>query len=161
MLRCETTAEVQHAVKTARELGFPLSVRGGGHDWAGRAIRVDGLVIDLSSVRAVSVHGRIGTVSGGAITEDVDATADQVGLTAATGTVGAVGMTSLAFGVVTVHFAAVSGWPSTTSSVRRLCSLMDRSCERIRIPTLIFCGRCKAEAETSASSPRSMWFCSR
>lgn len=95
VVRCETTAEVQHAVKTAREFGLPLSVRGGGHDWAGRAIRAGGLVIDLSRMREVSVHGSIATVSGGATTENVAAAADQVGLAAAMGTVGAVGMTGL------------------------------------------------------------------
>ena len=74
---------------------MPLSVRGGGHDWAGRAIREGGLVIDLSRMREVSVHDGIATVSGGATSEDVAAAADQVGLTAAAGTVGAVGMTGL------------------------------------------------------------------
>lgn len=95
VVRCETTAEVQHSVQSARDFGMPLSVRGGGHDWAGRAIREGGLVIDLSRMREVSVHDGIATVSGGATSEDVAAAADQVGLTAAAGTVGAVGMTGL------------------------------------------------------------------
>lgn len=95
VVRCETTAEVQHAVQTARKFGMPLSVRGGGHDWAGRAIRTGGLVIDLSYMREVSVHDGIATVAGGATVEDVAATADQFGLAAATGTVGTVGMIGL------------------------------------------------------------------
>lgn len=95
MVRCETTVEVQHAVRTAREFNLPLSVRGGGHDWAGRAIRSDGLVIDLSSMREVSVQEGIATVAGGATTENVAASANRFGLTAATGTVGAVGMVGL------------------------------------------------------------------
>lgn len=98
IVQCETAAEVQHAVRTAREFGLPLSVRGGGHDWIGRAIRADGLVIDLANMRGVSVHDGIATVSGGATAEDVVAAADQDGLTAATGTVGAVGMTGLTLG---------------------------------------------------------------
>jgi FAD/FMN-containing dehydrogenase len=32
---CETAADVQTAVRSASEHGFPLSVRGGGHDWRG------------------------------------------------------------------------------------------------------------------------------
>jgi FAD/FMN-containing dehydrogenase len=44
---------VQAAVRSAGEHGFPLSVRGGGHDWAGRSIRDGGLVIDLSEMRRV------------------------------------------------------------------------------------------------------------
>ena len=39
---CETSADVQAAVRSARQHGFPLSVRGGGHDWAGRALCADG-----------------------------------------------------------------------------------------------------------------------
>jgi FAD/FMN-containing dehydrogenase len=31
---CETSADVQAAVRSARQHGFPLSVRGCGHDWA-------------------------------------------------------------------------------------------------------------------------------
>jgi FAD/FMN-containing dehydrogenase len=34
---CETSADVQAALRVARRHGLPLSVRGGGHDWAGRA----------------------------------------------------------------------------------------------------------------------------
>ena len=35
---CETSADVQAAVRSARQHVIPLSVRGGGHDWAGRAL---------------------------------------------------------------------------------------------------------------------------
>jgi FAD/FMN-containing dehydrogenase len=35
---CETTEGVQAAVRIARSHNLPLSVRGGGHDWAGRAL---------------------------------------------------------------------------------------------------------------------------
>jgi hypothetical protein len=34
---------------SARRHGLPISVRGGGHDWAGRALREGGLVIDTTS----------------------------------------------------------------------------------------------------------------
>ena len=63
---CETSADVQAAVRSARQHGFPLSVRGGGHDWAGRALCPDGLVVDLSRMRQVIVdpRSRIATVSG-------------------------------------------------------------------------------------------------
>ena len=40
---CETVADVQAAVRSARANGLPLSVRGGGHDWAGRSLRDGGL----------------------------------------------------------------------------------------------------------------------
>jgi FAD/FMN-containing dehydrogenase len=35
---CETSADVQAAVRSARQHGLSLSVRGGGHGWAGSAL---------------------------------------------------------------------------------------------------------------------------
>ncbi|WP_264993077.1 FAD-dependent oxidoreductase, partial [Mycobacterium montefiorense] len=43
IVRPRTRAEVQIAVLAARQHNLPLSVRGGGHDWAGRALRHGGL----------------------------------------------------------------------------------------------------------------------
>jgi hypothetical protein len=51
---CRTSQDVQSAIRAARECGLPLSVRGGGHDWAGRAL-CDGIVIDLSGMKGVIV----------------------------------------------------------------------------------------------------------
>ena len=52
---CRTTEDVQLAIRAARDCGLPLSVRGGGHHWAGRAL-CGGLVIDLSGMNRVSVR---------------------------------------------------------------------------------------------------------
>jgi FAD/FMN-containing dehydrogenase len=95
-----TRAEVQTTVLAAREHELPLSVRGGGHDWAGRALRNDGLVIDLSAMRHVIVDpgSRVATVQGGATAGDVIGAAQPHGLTVAAGTVGGVGMTGLTLG---------------------------------------------------------------
>src|SRR5262252_6092098 len=89
---CETSADVQAAMRSARQHGFPLSVRGGGHDWAGRALCPDGLVIDLSKMRQVIVdpHTRVAIVAGGAKVKDVAAAAGARGLVAALGNCGEV-----------------------------------------------------------------------
>ena len=50
-----STAEVAAAVQYARANGLPISVRGGGHDWAGRSLVDKGLVIDLSRMTRVDV----------------------------------------------------------------------------------------------------------
>jgi FAD/FMN-containing dehydrogenase len=73
-------------------------VRGGGHDWAGRAL-CDGIVIDLSGMRSVLV-GSDGAarISGGARAADVLAVTHSLGLAAVTGSVGAVGMAGLTLG---------------------------------------------------------------
>jgi hypothetical protein len=72
-------------------------VRGGGHDWAGRALRPGGLVIDLTGMRqiAVDARARTATVGGGATAREVIAAAAPHGLVAATGACGAVGMAGL------------------------------------------------------------------
>ncbi len=97
---CETTEDVQSALQIARVHGLPLSVRGGGHDWAGRALRPDGLVLDLSGMRRVTIdaEARVATVEGGATAGDVIAAAAPHGLAAVTGSVGAVGMAGLTLG---------------------------------------------------------------
>src|SRR4029077_12379607 len=43
--------EVAANVTCARANGLPIAVRGGGHDWAGRALADKGLVIDMSRMR--------------------------------------------------------------------------------------------------------------
>lgn len=39
LVRCANAQDVIHAVRWARSHGLALSVRGGGHDFAGRALR--------------------------------------------------------------------------------------------------------------------------
>ena len=97
---CETPGDVQAAVRCAREHSLPLSVRGGGHDWAGRALRHDGLVIDLSHMRRVDVDSKtaVATIQGGTKAEDLISAAAPHDLVAATGNCGTVGMVGLTVG---------------------------------------------------------------
>src|SRR3984893_14673213 len=97
---CESARDVQEAVRAARAYGLPLSVRGGGHDWVGRALSHHGLVVDLSRMRQVEVdvRGRVATVAGGARAIDVIATAGPHGLAAVTGASGTVGLAGLLTG---------------------------------------------------------------
>jgi FAD/FMN-containing dehydrogenase len=91
---------VQVAVQTASQRGLSLSVRGGGHGWAGTALCSDGLVVDLSRMRQVIVdpHSRVATVAGGAKAKDVAAAVGAHGLVAALGNCGEVGMAGLTLG---------------------------------------------------------------
>jgi FAD/FMN-containing dehydrogenase len=97
---CEQAEDVQAAVRAARHHGLPLSVRGAGHDWAGRALRDDGLVIDLTGMRDVAVdpQARVATVAAGALAKDVAAAAGAHKLVAAMGNCGTVGMAGLSLG---------------------------------------------------------------
>ena len=92
------TRDVVRAVREARASQLPLSVLGGGHDWAGRAVRAGGLVIDLRPARTVWIDGDVATVGGGTTAAGLTEAAARTGQAAATGTVGAVGMAGLSLG---------------------------------------------------------------
>jgi len=100
VVHCRTTEDVQLAIRMARDYGLPLSVRGGGHHWAGRALSV-GIVIDLSGMNGVSVvaadHGSA-ILSGGVRAADLAAVMDPLHVAAVTGTCSAVGMAGLTLG---------------------------------------------------------------
>ena len=99
VVHCRATEDVQLAIRAARDCGLPLSVRGGGHHWAGRALCA-GIVIDLSGMNRVSVDAdhRSAIISGGARAADVAAVTDPLHIAAVTGTCSAVGMAGLTLG---------------------------------------------------------------
>ena len=94
---CRTPEDVQSTIRAARQCGLPLSVRGGGHDWAGRAL-CEGIVVDLSRMNDAVIGRHSASISGGACASDVVAVTDPLGLAVVTGSVGAVGMTGLSLG---------------------------------------------------------------
>ena len=54
--RCSGANDIVRCVTFARENEVPISVRGGGHNYAGKAVCDDGLVIDLSSMKGIRVN---------------------------------------------------------------------------------------------------------
>jgi FAD/FMN-containing dehydrogenase len=99
VVHCRTTEDVQAALRAARDRDLPLSVRGGGHHWAGLALCA-GIVIDLSNMNRVAVAAdhRSAIISGGARAADVAAVTDPLHVAAVTGTCSAVGMAGLTLG---------------------------------------------------------------
>jgi len=53
--RCAGAADVTNCVRFAREHDLLVSVRGGGHSIAGRAVCENGLMVDLSQMRGIRV----------------------------------------------------------------------------------------------------------
>jgi len=53
--RCAGTADVVDSVRFAREHDLLVSVRGGGHDYAGKSVCDGGLMIDLSPMKGIHV----------------------------------------------------------------------------------------------------------
>lgn len=91
--------DVQRVLQTV-PVDVPVRVRGGGHDWAGRAHADGGVTIDLSQMRSVQVDAgaRTARVHGGARLGDLVDAASRQGLAAAAGTVSDVGATGLTLG---------------------------------------------------------------
>jgi FAD/FMN-containing dehydrogenase len=99
VVHCRTALDVQAAVRAARDSDLALSVRGGGHDWAGRAL-CGGLVIDLSAMNGtvIAADNRSARIGGGASALDVLGVTDPHGLAAVTGSCGDVGMAGFTLG---------------------------------------------------------------
>jgi FAD/FMN-containing dehydrogenase len=98
--RCAGTADVAAAVRFARDRDMEIAVRGGGHNVAGTAVCDDGIVIDLSAMRTVSVDPveRVAHVQGGALWSDVDHETQAHGLATTGGIVGHTGVGGVSLG---------------------------------------------------------------
>lgn len=100
IVRCAHTADVVRAVNFAREQKLVLAVRGGGHNIAGSAICDDGMVIDLSRMKAATVDPatRRATIEGGATLGDLDAATQAHGLATPLGINSTTGIAGLTLG---------------------------------------------------------------
>src|SRR5262249_44211508 len=94
---CLSSADVRAAVTIAADHRMPVSVKAGGHDWAGRSLCHGGWVIDPSRRGSVPVDPltRAATVEGGATIGDLVRACRPHGLVPATGAVRTVGMAGL------------------------------------------------------------------
>jgi FAD/FMN-containing dehydrogenase len=98
--RCYGTADVQAAVRFARERGLEIAVRGGGHNVAGNAVCDGGLMIDLSAMRGVHVdpRARRARAQGGATWGDYNRETQLHGLASTGGVVSTTGVGGLTLG---------------------------------------------------------------
>jgi FAD/FMN-containing dehydrogenase len=92
--------DVSATLKVIREHKIAFTVRGGGHSTSGAASIEDGLVIDLSKMRKVTVDSEAKTIKaeGGALWEDVDVEAAKYELATVGGTVNHTGVGGLTLG---------------------------------------------------------------
>jgi FAD/FMN-containing dehydrogenase len=98
--RCAGAADVLATVTFAREHNLLVSVRGGGHSIAGKAVCHGGLMIDLARMRGVQVDPvtRTARVEGGATLGDLDRATQAFGLATTAGVVTHTGVAGLTLG---------------------------------------------------------------
>jgi FAD/FMN-containing dehydrogenase len=100
ILRCTSTADVVAAVDVARANGLSPSVRGGGHNVAGKAMSDGGLTIDLAGLRSVEVDAErhLVHVGGGCLLGDVDAATAEYAMIVPAGIMSETGVAGLSLG---------------------------------------------------------------
>ena len=100
ILRCREAGDIPAALAWCRDRGLDFSVRGGGHNIAGSAVCDDGLLIDLSTMRAVRVDPdrRVASVEPGATLGDLDRATQAHGLAVPVGINSTTGIAGLTLG---------------------------------------------------------------
>jgi FAD/FMN-containing dehydrogenase len=98
--RCRDADDVAAALHLARERDLPVAVRGGGHGVAGLAVNDDGLVVDLSPMKAIAVDpaSRTARAQGGVLWGELDAATQAHGLATVGGIVTHTGIGGLTLG---------------------------------------------------------------
>ncbi len=98
--RCLSTADVVEAMSYGREHGLEITVRAGAHSTAGMAVSDEGLMIDLSELKAVTVDpaAKRARAGGGALLGDLDAATQEHGLAVPAGLVSHTGVGGLTLG---------------------------------------------------------------
>ena len=97
---CVDAEDVRAAVEFASHARIPMTVRGGGHNVAGLAVRDGALMLDLGAMNRVDVDpvSRTVRVEGGALWRDVDAATQPHGLATTGGFVSTTGIGGFTLG---------------------------------------------------------------
>ena len=97
---CRGVADIADAVKLARSQRLEVSVRGGGHNVAGRAAVDRGVMIDLSPMRGIHVDpkARTARAQGGVLWNEFNRETQLHGLATTGGVVGSTGIAGLTLG---------------------------------------------------------------
>lgn len=98
--RCKNAMDVMKAVRFTKAHDLLIAVRGGGHSSAGKSVCDEGIMLDLSLMRGVTVDAssRTAKVEGGALLGDLDRASQAHGLATTAGTVSHTGVGGLTLG---------------------------------------------------------------
>jgi len=97
---CLGNADIVDAVNFARTRGLDLSVRGGGHNVAGRAVCDDGLMLDMSLMKGIHVDPvhRTARAQGGVTWREFNRETQAHGLATTGGVISTTGIAGLTLG---------------------------------------------------------------
>jgi FAD/FMN-containing dehydrogenase len=100
IVRCLTASDVVAALAFARLAQLEISIRGGGHNVAGRAVTDGGLMIDLAEMKTIRVdpQARTATAEGGVNWGELNDAAGRHGLAVTGGVVSTTGIAGLTLG---------------------------------------------------------------
>ena len=100
IVRCRSAVDASAAVRLARENGLEISVRGGGHNVAGRAVADGAMMVDLAEMKGVSVDPQSRTMraEGGLSWAELNAAAAEHGLAVTGGAISTTGIAGLTLG---------------------------------------------------------------
>lgn len=100
IIQCRNADDVIAAVKFAKDNQLTVSVKGGGHNVAGNAVCLDGVMIDLSPMKKIEVdeQRKIAFVEPGVILREMDAATQKYNLATTGGTVSDTGIAGLTLG---------------------------------------------------------------
>jgi FAD/FMN-containing dehydrogenase len=98
--RCQGAADIADAIGIARSSGLEISVRGGGHNVAGRAVADGGVMIDLAPMKGIHVDPAARTVraQGGVIWSELNREAHAHGLAVTGGAISSTGIAGYTLG---------------------------------------------------------------
>jgi FAD/FMN-containing dehydrogenase len=98
--RCRGASDVSAAVCLARETGLEISIRGGGHNIAGRSVTDGGLMIDLAEMKGMYVNPDARTIraQGGVIWSEFNRETAVHGLAVTGGAISTTGIAGLTLG---------------------------------------------------------------
>jgi FAD/FMN-containing dehydrogenase len=100
IVRCRATNDVVAALTLARRAGLEISIRGGGHNVAGRAVTDGGVMIDLAEMKGIAIdpHRATAKAEGGVIWAELNAAAAEHGLAVTGGVVSTTGIAGYTLG---------------------------------------------------------------
>ena len=100
IVRARETKDVVQALAFARRAELEVSIRGGGHNVAGRAVTDGGLMIDLAEMKGITIdpEARTATAEGGVLWAELNDAAAEHGLAVTGGAISSTGIAGYTLG---------------------------------------------------------------